>query len=117
MFVKEESLQVFASIWIMKKIKRLFVLSAIALLCTPVVASATNDYYRDSYMMYRYADDNPSGSNCLAITEHNQRLAKAVAAVYHSNGTGNTQSAMPKITARASISTNRYNHTHKHWSE
>lgn len=96
----------------MKKMKRIGIALMLALMFVPTLVSATNEYYSDSYMMYRYSDSNLNGANCTAMTEHNQRYRKATAEVYHSNGTGQTQTKGPGVTARVSISTNRYSHIH-----
>ncbi|OCN04303.1 hypothetical protein A4S06_11580 [Erysipelotrichaceae bacterium MTC7] len=97
----------------MKKLKYCIILVLLAFMCIPTVVLASNAYYSDSYMMYRYADENPSGSNCTAITEHNQRYANATAGIYHyAGGAGHTQTKGPGTTARVSLYTNRYNHVH-----
>lgn len=82
-------------------------------MCVPTVVLATNADYSDSYMMYRYVDENPNDSNCTAITEHNQRYANATAGIYHyACGSEHTQSKDPGTTARVSLYTNQYNHVH-----
>ena len=97
----------------MEKIKKFVISTMIALMFVPTIVSATNEYYGDSYMMYRYSDNNVNGANCIAMTEHNQRYTNATAGIYHLNGVGLSQTKGPSTTARVSLSTNRYNHSHR----
>lgn len=99
----------------MKKLKVTCILAIFAAMFAPTVVGATNDYYSDSWMMYRYADDSPSGSNCRAVTAASRRLTKVGAGVYNADGTGNQQIAAAGKVATVSLWTNRYYHKHNNW--